>query len=649
MLMKKLLLITILLGMYNFSSSQQNYTFKKDVKTASLSVQSTLTTKNELKIPPKFSPNADVNIVNIIDIGSSVNVSDFASSLRSLWVDPELNTISFYHRMGGILDPDGNASDLGYDISMDGGNTWNTMIRNFYFGTLSGSHPHHGIFNPEGNTNPENAYIVYNMGGSNQTTKGLIQGLSSIGDTLFHIQNIDSTISFSDTISAFAISSQSKVFFVAPQYDELQYQDSLILVTGIWNNVIQNFEYTSSKIEAEFPEEADGPIDIKIAFGDDGETGYITMLGNNGMADQVEGFLNIYPIYWKTTDGGETWTGPEIIQLDGDTGLIGIVNNLLTDQQISELFEGEIPPRREISYTTAFDHDITVDNNDQLHIAVVIGPTGSDPYSIVTESGYIYAMDIHTQNSSAKYCTAEMGILNTFRGTFGEYTEDNRIHITKSEDGNIIFVSWIDTDMPDIVENISPNIWCRGFDPSAFQLTRNSNGEEAATNVTLFSDGMWSSYFATAANIAFTDNSSWNIPFVYASFENEDFTGSVQYKYVTDFSFSESSFYYGMKESIFCGNLVGIEETSISSYSISQNSPNPFHGQTTFTLDLETNTNVLMEVYSVNGKLVATQNYGNLPAGENQIVFKANNLISGVYFFTFEINGERKTGKMIIE
>ncbi len=63
------------------------------------------------------------------------------------------------------------------------------------------------------------------------------------------------------------------------------------------------------------------------------------MLADNGEAEQVEGFKNIYPIYWKTTDAGQTWVGPEVVQLDGPNGVAGIVNDHLTDQQIGNFLE----------------------------------------------------------------------------------------------------------------------------------------------------------------------------------------------------------------------------------------------------------------------------------------------------------------------
>lgn len=644
--MKKLLLIIVLLAFYNLTNAQNTYTFKEGLKTATLSVNSTQSHQKNINYPEKISHPADVNIVNIIDIGTAANVYDFAANLRSLWVDTDLNTISFYHRMGGALDPDGNPADLGYDISTDGGITWDTMIRNFYFGDLVGSNPHHGIYNPEGNDNPDNAFIVYNLSGANQQSSGFIHGVSSIGDTSYHTQNFDSSNAYGDYHpSAFTINSQGNVFIATPMFNEFEYLDSLIITKGVWNESLQDFEYSNSKIEALHEDNLSGPIDIKIAFGADGQTGYITTLGDNGMAEQIEGFKNYYPIYWKTADGGETWTGPEFVQMDGPSGLECIVNHVLTDQQIYDLFEENPPLRTEISYTTAFDHDITVDYNNDLHIAVVIGPTGSDSYSIITESGYITVMDIVRRNYLNAYCPVEMGRLLTFRGTFGDLTEDNRVHITKNQDGDKVYVSWLDTDIEDAVDNNQPNIFCRGYDIGIWEKTDNY-GEDAPSNVTLFSDGMWSSYFGTASNTTLNIGNTEFIPFVYASFENNDFTASVQYKYITDFSMSWPNEYNGY--GCDCG-IVGTSEQYENNTTLSQNSPNPFHNQTTFNMNLTNNSDVIMEVYSVDGKRVASNNYDNLPSGENQIIFKTNGLKSGIYFYTFDINGEKTSGKMIIK
>jgi hypothetical protein len=156
----------------------------------------------------------------------------------------------------------------------------------------------------------------------------------------------------------------------------------------------ENFNYTPKNLNALISDDLPLPVDYKIAFGSDGQTGYIVMIGNNGDAEEIEGYKNLYPIIWKTTDAGDTWIGPNFVQLDGINGIASIVESHLSFDQIHELYGNNPPPREEISYTTANECDIVVDKANRIHIAVVIGPTGSEPYSIVSDSGFIGVYDL---------------------------------------------------------------------------------------------------------------------------------------------------------------------------------------------------------------------------------------------------------------
>lgn len=638
--MKKFILFLVFIAFSTSSIAQQQYSFKIDTKAkkAIRRGETNNSSKNKTIKYQGYVSNRDTDIVTIIDIGTSANISDFARSNFTIWVDPQLSTVSFYHRMGGDLDPLGNAGDLGYDISTDGGENWDLMIRNFYFGDMWGGYPMHGIFNPSGNTNPDDAYVVYSLSGADDGNSGLVHGSSNIGDTSIRNQSFVAGGAYASSPRGFDLTSTGEVFIVTPDFDSWDYQDSLLITKGIWNESIMDFTYETTKIEAIFMGETGSPVDVKIAFGSDGQIGYISVLGNNGMATQQSGFVNNYPIYWKTIDGGETWAGPEFIQLDGPEGLNNIVYHHLTNELIEELFGDNPPAREDISYTTAFDHDIVVDANGDLNIAVVIGPSGADPYSIITAEGYLAARDIFYSDDN--WYSQEMGRILKFRGYFGDLTEDNRIQITTDQDREYVFISWLDTDHEDAEDNDRPNIWCRGFHPITFGFTRNSSWECQATNVTLFSEGMWKSYFGSTSKYIFSDGGIFNIPFVYAKPEAEDFSMPVQYKYVQDFSFSIDDFY---------NCTVGIEErVKDKNFNVSNNSPNPFHEKTTFEIELNKNTDIHLQVFSTDGKLVFDKVYNNMSQGKNKILFNAKRLKQGVYFYTFTVNGSKLSGKMMI-
>lgn len=76
--------------------------------------------------------------------------------------------------------------------------------------------------------------------------------------------------------------------------------------------------------------------------------------------------------------------------------------------------------------------------------------------------------------------------------------------------------------------------------------------------------------------------------------------------------------------------------------------PNPMTDQGTVTFDLLDDADVEMNVYSITGTLVQTQNWSGMAAGERRIELNANELQSGIYFVELVTGNERKTAKFIV-
>ncbi len=672
--MKKILLIVLALGFGYATIAQQAYRFKTGIKEVQRidapaigiePVQSTAIVKTKTNENYVLAPTADrdVNIVTIVDIGTSANAYGYgyAGGQKSLvWADPDMNTVTNFHRMGGALDVGGYSGDLGYDISTDGGTTWTNMIE-LYVATDNGGgqyyydaarYPNHGLYNPEGSTDPNDAYVVFfapNLDGSNSDSDagwgGYSYGVANIGDTSIHTKNLKSTHGdyYQYIPDAFDITSTGEVWVVDQNQDwtggGLVYLEQMIINRGTWNG--SDFEYDESLLDCPVQPDLVRPVNTKVAFGPDGMTGYIVILSDDGSAEQQSGFVNLYPIYWKTTDGGENWDGPNFIQLDGADGLGGIVYHHLTDEQIAELFEPPVPAREDISYTTAFDHDIVVDAWGNVHIAVVIAPTGADPYSIITAEGFTAAVDIFTKNGGQSWEVEEMGRPRTFRGNFGDLSEDNRIQITTNPAADKIFISWLDTDLEDEVDNNRPNIWIRGFDPITYLKTIGSPVEDGPTNVTLFSEGMWQAYFFIAAATCFEDNGVYTIPFTYEDMDPNDPAAQVQFKYITDFTFDENA--------DFTIQDVGDNFASNSITEVSQNFPNPFSGETYVTVTLSEASNLNVDVYTLTGQKASSKSYGYLTTGAHTLTVDGNDLAPGVYFYTITAGESTVTHKMIVE
>jgi len=83
-------------------------------------------------------------------------------------------------------------------------------------------------------------------------------------------------------------------------------------------------------------------------------------------------------------------------------------------------------------------------------------------------------------------------------------------------------------------------------------------------------------------------------------------------------------------------------------YRLDQNHPNPFNPSTEVTYSLEKASNVILKVYDLLGREVATLvNGGNQP-GEHSVTWNAQNVPSGVYFYRLSAGTFVETKKMVV-
>ena len=672
--MKRLVLLGLVMGFGFMATAQSTHNLKQDlpehkaIDKVMVGIEpakaSSIVSNQEINTP--LPPSKNVNVVNIIDIGTSANAYSYGyggGQKSIVWAVPELNMVTNFHRMGGVLDPGGYSGDLGYDLSVDGGLNWENMIEMYIaennaggeYYTDAARYPHHGVWNPEGNTDINNAWMSYfapNLDGSNSTDSwgGYSFGAVNMGDPSIRTKNLQSSVPpvYQYIPDGFEITKNGNVYVLDVNQDwssgSVVYQGSLILNRGEWNDGEEDFIFSQELLDAPVAEATTRPSHTQIAFAEDGQTGYISFLGDNETVDVISGAPGYYPIIMKTTDGGDSWTDPQGIQLGGPNGLSGIVNELLSDEQIAELYEEPLPARDEIPYTTAFDHNISVDANGNLHIGVVVGVVGSNDYSIVSASYLFAAYDIYTTDGGTTWHAIKLGNINQFRGSWpSDYTEDNRIQTTLSPDRNTVFVSWLDTDLDDAEDNGRPNIFIRGVRPNAWgtaDLTC-SDGADAPTNVTMFSVGMWQSTFFVAAQMSFYDGNAYTIPMTYQPIPTDVDPGvAVQYKYITDFKFTEADF---------C--IVGTQEIALATQmEVSQNFPNPFSNETNVTVSLKQGSDLNLSVYNITGQKVLDKNYGYRPAGSQiTMTISGDELPTGVYFYTVEAGSQKVTRKMIVQ
>lgn len=598
---------------------------------------------------PEYRATSDITVLNI---GNAANAYGLYNGGRTaVWADPNTNSVSFAHRM--LASP--GSGYLAYDLSKDGGNTWTSNNQVFdptVAGTANARYPQGIIYNPAGNTNPDNAYFSFfapTLDGTNGTAGswggycgGTVKldgtGLSQVGwsshPPIRH--NVPDAMTVNPVTGDVFVVESSLVGGLGNQY-----LDSLLITHGVFNASLGKYEYEQSLLYAPsavaYGGTATAVSDTRIAFAPDGMTGYIMILGDNG-GDLFATGLSYYPILYKTTDGGLNWDeSPMSVTLGGPDGIPGIVNELLTDDQIAELFLPPLPNRDEIAYTTAFTSDFCVDMFGNPVISITIGIASSDtPYSIVASGGFGASYNIFSQDGGQTWLAHKFQSNKTFRGTFGDVDEDTRSQLTTTPDGSKMFFSWLDTDFEGVTDNIQPDIFCVGWDIA-------TNTYTAVTNVTFLSDAWLQAFMGTASYYALVDETggapTYTIPFVYQAMDPTDPTLPVQYKYIPDFKFA-----YGE----FVNPGVGPEKPA-NNNSVSQNFPNPFNGTSEIKLNLAAPSMVSLEVFNLMGQKVKEIPACNLQSGNHTLTIDANGMKSGVYAYSVNINGEKVTRKMIVK
>ncbi|MCE1189458.1 MAG: carboxypeptidase regulatory-like domain-containing protein [Ignavibacteria bacterium] len=87
---------------------------------------------------------------------------------------------------------------------------------------------------------------------------------------------------------------------------------------------------------------------------------------------------------------------------------------------------------------------------------------------------------------------------------------------------------------------------------------------------------------------------------------------------------------------------------TVSNYTLSQNYPNPFNPTTVISYQIPSDAKVVLKVYNILGKEVATLVNGNQAAGKYNVTFNGSNLASGVYLYKLEAGNFSATKKLVL-
>jgi len=85
-----------------------------------------------------------------------------------------------------------------------------------------------------------------------------------------------------------------------------------------------------------------------------------------------------------------------------------------------------------------------------------------------------------------------------------------------------------------------------------------------------------------------------------------------------------------------------------SKFDLAQNYPNPFNPATSISFDLPLKSFVLLKVFDLIGREVATIVSGELSAGTHTREWNAANMPSGIYFYRLQSDSFSETKKLVL-
>lgn len=454
-------------------------------------------------------------------LGSSVNIYTVASGSGKpiLDVNPSLNSLVFIRR-GGPTDPGGPTNAPGnklfYDISTNGGLNWTLSRGPLYTDVDSAGRngSNWGARYPMGvivnkNNNINSAGLVW----SSAVLTGSNGGPTSWGGYSFGshpLNNVPPTPQrfFQNTTppnyrfipDGMTSTINNQVFTVEVENivsgTGVNSTGRIIINRGLYNDTVKRLiSETTSYLQVI---DTTRFADLKICFSPDGNIGYVSALayipGNSSFNDKV-----FYPVIWKTTNAGNSWTGPTVVNINDNPQLAGLREFMFANYALDDT------TIRKVIYSTGFEHDAVVDQNGNLHLLVNLlfsGLRGSTTLDLnfTVRSGVsnhvVSLVSVGGNVNEWSYYT--VGNPHSFRGqVFSTVTEpiiDNSPQVSRSQNGRYIIYSYASTDTtintPSGTNNYRPDLWVKALDvadPGGFKFSSLSN----VTRSTSLANNSW--------------------------------------------------------------------------------------------------------------------------------------------------------------
>lgn len=382
--------------------------------------------------------------VNPIPLGRASNIySVINPNQNQVYADPIANTVAFIHQQDVTIWGGGSAANgkLRYDVSIDGGMNFSNDIgvcNNVY--QRAARYPQVTGYNPLNyGTGDKIALAYWGMNIiNNEIPDGHVTGIGRAAT--------ESPATFTENYLFMGENTykpggmcqgMSGEFWIAEaDHDDTKFVNFITLTKGIYDVnsadinwavgpvFIPNHQHVSAQIMEPGP---------NMAFSPDGSTGWVVFGGDiQGSTDGV-----YTPIFYRTTNGGATWTDEIFINFNDFPSITSRLDNAFLGASNQ--------------YGMIGSFDITVDKLGNPHLLTVVGHV--DNFTGQRGDYKRMLVDLTSNNGGESWEILYIAPILTTVGSFGSGVDlvdmNNYCQIGRSNIGNHIFYNWSDSVIPD--------------------------------------------------------------------------------------------------------------------------------------------------------------------------------------------------------
>jgi hypothetical protein len=359
-------------------------------------------------------------------LGSASNIlSTVGNRPHQLIVNNDLNTVIFIHRNdASVLGGDNGV--FRYDISNDNGTTW--QLNQGYLnpsstaGVNGGRYPEVALYNPAANTDVTQSTLVYHGPTVGSVFSGYVSGAQMLDGSSSPTEHYNQSGVTDTYIPGGMCQSAPGTFWTVDAIFDGNtniYGNGFRILKGTYAGGDVTWS-VGATLTPPFNTDIFGSpaiADWNMAFDPSGQYGWVVLLTHlNGLSD-----YNYHPVFYNTSDGGATWSGP--VQLD-----------LMTFSSITSL---------EPNPGSGFEAGITVDMNGHPHALIGVFPSASNYSVYLGPPGNLFDFTFDGTNWNANHLaplTFQQTNLPTVVST------NNRLQATRSDDGSKIVFTYVESD-----------------------------------------------------------------------------------------------------------------------------------------------------------------------------------------------------------